>query len=79
MSRAAAAAASFLRAALIFFCAAGISLVFLAAGAMAGSASSTVRSRSRAGSAFSASRTAAFACLRAGLPVILVFASMPAR
>ena len=67
LSRAAAAASSFLRAALIFFCAAGISLVFLAAGAMAGSASSTARSRSAAASAFSASRTAAFACLRAGL------------
>ena len=35
----------FLRAALIFFCAAGISLVFLAAGAMAGSASTTARPR----------------------------------
>jgi hypothetical protein len=63
----------------IFFWAAGISLVFLAAGVMAGSASRAARSRSAAASAFSASRTAAFACLRAGLPVILVFASMPAR
>ena len=79
LSRAAAAASSFLRAALIFFCAAGISLVFLSAGAMAGSASSTARSRSAAASALSASRTAAFACLRAGLSAILVFVSMLAK
>ena len=78
VSRAAAAAASFLCVAVILSCAAGISLVFLAAGLMAGSASSTARSRSAAATAFSASRTAALAFLRAGLSAILVFASMPA-
>ena len=78
VSRAAAAAASFLCAAVISFCAAGISRVFLAAGLMAGSASRRARSRSAAASALSASRTAAAAFARAGLSTILVFASMPA-
>ncbi len=56
----AAAAASFVRAA-VFFCAAGISLVFLAAGVMAGSASSAASSRSAVASIFSVSRTVAVA------------------
>jgi hypothetical protein len=75
-SRAAAAASSLVRAAVIFCCAAGISRVFLAAGVIAGPASSAARPRSASASAFSASRTAAFAFLRAGLSMTLVFALM---
>ena len=74
--QAAAAASSLVRAAVIFFSAAGISVEFLAAGLIAGSASMAARSRSAAASAFSASRTSAVAFLRAGLSVILVFVSM---
>jgi len=59
-----------------FCCAAGISRVFLAAGVIAGPASSAARPRSASASAFSASRTAAFAFLRAGLSMTLVFALM---
>ena len=58
--RAAVAAASVVRARVIFFCRAGMR-AFLAAGVMAGSASSPASSRSAAASVFSASRTAAFA------------------
>jgi hypothetical protein len=65
-------------AAVILFCAAGISLVFLAAGVIAGSASRRARSRSAAPSSFSASRTAAAAFLRAGLSMSLVLVWMPA-
>ena len=79
VSRAAATAVSFLRAAVIFFSAAGISFEFLAAGLIAGSASRRARSRSAVASAFSASRTAATAFLRAGLSMILVFALISAR
>ena len=52
---------------------------FLAAGVIAGSASSPARARSALASVFSASRTAAAAALRAGLSTILVFVSMLAR
>src|SRR5260370_41730408 len=76
LSRAAAAASSFLLAAVILLWAAGISLVFLAAGLMAGSASMPARSRPAAVRAFSASWTAAFAFLRAGLSMSLVLTSM---
>ena len=52
---------------------------FLAAGVMAGSASSPASSRSAAARVFSASRTAAFAWSRAGLRISFVFVSMLAR
>ena len=77
-SRAACAAARAFSALVIFFWAAGISRVFLAAGVMAGSASRPARSRSAAARAFSASRTAALAFLRAGLSMTFVLVSMPA-
>ena len=73
--RAAVAAASVVRARVIFFCRAGMR-AFLAAGVMAGSASSPASSRSAAARVFSASRTAAFAWSRAGLRISLVFVSM---
>ena len=75
--RAATAAARALRARVIFFCAPGMA-AFFAAAVIAGSASSPARARSAAASVFSASRTAAFAFLRAGLSTILVFVSMRA-
>ena len=73
--RAAMAAWSFFRAAVIARLAAGMAL-FFAAAVVPGSASSAARARSAAASPFSASRTAAFAALRAGLPVTLVFTSI---
>ena len=76
--RAAVAAAAAWRARVIFFCMAGMA-AFLAAGVMAGSASSPARARSALARVFSASRTAAEAALRAGLSTILVFVSMLAR
>ncbi len=75
MSRAASAAASVFPARLIFFCAAGISRVFLAAARIAGSASMTARSSRAVASARPACRAAATAALRAGLSITLVFAS----
>jgi hypothetical protein len=77
-SRAAPAAASARSARLIFFWAARISLVFLAAVVMAGSASMTARSSRAAVSAVSAFRTAVFAVLRAGLSTTFVLVSMAA-
>ena len=53
--------------------AAGISLAFLSAAVMAGSASRAARPRSAAARSFSASRTAELPSLRAGLSTILAF------
>ena len=69
-SRAFFAVSSRRRAAAIACSAAGISLAFLSAGVIAGSASRTARPRSAAARFFSASRTAALPSLRAGLSVI---------
>ena len=77
-SRAFFALSSRWRAAAISRSAAGIRLAFLTAGVIAGLASRTARPRSAAARSFSASRTAAFASLRAGLSTILVFSSISA-
>ena len=76
-SRAARASCSLRRAVLIARSAGGIA-AFLAATVVSGSASSAARARSAAASSFSARRTRVFAALRAGLAVILVFASIAA-
>ena len=75
--RAVMAAARSLRAVVILFCRSGMR-PFFAAGVRSGLASSAARPRSAAARVFSASRTAAFARLRAGLPVFLVFSVISA-